>query len=1245
MRLPGKGFPFSFNRFYNSKFSGQSGKPLGYGWTFNYNQQLVNTGSNVLVSAGDGSTWTFFNTNGVYTAEPGFYDTLTNSNGTWLLTDKRQTATRFDGNGALMSITDKNGNSTSCNYSGGVLSQIQDTAGRPIAFSTNAYGCIASITDPAGQAIRFQYDSNTNLSSVVDANGNTNSYAYNSNHQMTDATNALGIRYIHNEYDSTNFAVTRQCDAYTNWTYFCYDFGNRITIQTNVLRKIATHYFDTNLLETNFVDEANNSQEFLYDASHNRIYVKDKNGSETYYGYDSHGNVTNKIDALNNITAIEYDSLDNPVRRVDALTKVTTFAYDIKGNLISTTNALNFVNTIQYYSDGLPYIVTDSRGHGTTNYYDSQGNLTNIVDANGGSIRAEYDEVGRKLRQIDALNRTNSFHYDDNNNLLYSIDALGFTNLFTYDANNNQVSSRNPRGATFTNVFDLKDRTVATLASLNFTNGISYDALDRRIAAFDALGNPTYYSYDDIGNQTAVTNALTETTTFTYDPNGNLTSVADPTGHHVTNQYDALNRRIATVDIGISTNLTGYDPLNRIIATTNALGQITSFSYDGIGRVTNVVDAANHSTSFAYDENGNRIRTTDPDGNTWTNVFDHLNRLIEQHNPDGTATYFHYDAVGNITNKVTPNGDSIFYSFDALNRLTNITYPTGPSVTLSYDEGGNRTNIIDSVGVTTLQYDLLNRLMSVTDPYGQTVSNSFDRQGNRIGLVYPGNKAVNYGFDVQNRLVSLTNWQSGVVSYGYDSRGNLIATTNANATKIAYTYDVANRLISLTNLASDNSVITAYALMLDGLGNHLQETHEQPLFPILADQTNSYTYSRDNRLLTLGGQSVTHNPNGDLTGIGTNITFGYDSEDRLLQFNGTNGSSTCDYDGLGNRITRTVNGEARRFVLDRRDPLTRMLIETDTNGSPASYYIYGLGLVEAISVDGTITTYHQNIQGSTVALTDSSGHVTGSYAYDSFGSLANSDGDCSQPFRYLGRYGIMDDGTGLLNARARYFSPQLGRFITKDRVGGGAENAQGLNRYAYSLNNPLRFNDSSGLSPKEFTVSANSNDPFQELYRKLLEAGCPIAIADAVRRCQLEVPPGTSVDANIKAVEVLQKSLEIPHVPSFQQAIYDFTIGRPTELEMNRYLDFYYLVRNHSAWDYKQQGGQFEAFGNFNYGATGRALGIPGEVLRAGAGAAGMVSGTWEVANGLPFFSKLNGDNAVDQYWIQAGINYYDSKY
>jgi RHS repeat-associated protein len=1062
LRLPGKGFPFEFKRFYNSKFSDQSGVPLGFGWTHPYNERLKDTGTNVLIVRGNGSTWTFFTNDSGYIGEKGLFSSLVhNLDNTWSLVDKAQTVRLFDVDGKLLSMTDKNSNVLSLHYEGPTLTQIIDTAGRTILLNTNTDGLISEIADPIGRHVRFEYEQ-TNLVRVIDANGQTNRYEYNQFHQIVNAFDARGTLYLHNDYDPTNVTVFRQHDAFGNWTYFTYDFDNRFTYQTNAMGKVSVHKFDHRLLVTNIVDEAGNELAFEYDDDRNRTLVRDKNGNVTHYTYDELGNVTNKTDAAGDVTVIEYDTRNNPTRRLDALTNATTFGYDERGNLTSTTNALGHVNRVAYDSSGLPTILTDARGFSTTNQYDLQGNPVAIVDAHGFTNRADFDAVGRKFRQVDANGGITLFLFDNNDNLLVTTNALGFTNAYLYDANNNRIVSLDPRAVGVTNVFDLKDRLVAVSGALNSFGSNRFDALDRKIESFDARLNPTGLSYDDVGNLIATTNALSEVTRLTPDANGNTIAATDPANHSSTKVYDALNRLIFSVNALNYTNTTAYDAVGHVAATTNANGQVTRFRYDAIGRLTNVLDSANQPVSFAYDENGNRIRTIDPNGHTWTNVFDELNRVVERHDPTGAIFTFSYDPVGNLTNKVTPNGDNIGYRYDALNRLTHIIYPTGPSTTFAYDAVGNRTNMTDGLGTTVWEYDSLNRLTSVTDPFGETVQYGYDEKGNRVSLTYPGGRTLNYRFDPLNRMIALTNWLGGVVTYAYDNRGNMIAATNVNGTTVLHGYDEANRLITLTNARSNGDVIAGYVLTLDGIGNHLQSAHEQPLFPIFSNQTNSYIYDADNRLISLDGRTVAHDSNGNLTSIGTNTTFSYDFDDQLIHFSMTNLSGSCTYDGLGNRLSRTVGGETTRLVLDRSGALTQVLVQTGTNGSPTAYYVYGLGLAHRITTDGTLTTYHFDVRGSTVALTDETGTVTDGYAFDSFGVLANREGDSPQPFRYLGRYGIMDDSTGLYHARARYFSPQLGRFLTKDAFTGQNSDGQSLNRYVYALNNPVARMDIDG---------------------------------------------------------------------------------------------------------------------------------------------------------------------------------------
>lgn len=105
------------------------------------------------------------------------------------------------------------------------------------------------------------------------------------------------------------------------------------------------------------------------------------------------------------------------------------------------------------------------------------------------------------------------------------------------------------------------------------------------------------------------------------------------------------------------------------------------------------------------------------------------------------------------------------------------------------------------------------------------------------------------------------------------------------------------------------------------------------------------------------------------------------------------------------------------------------------------------------------------------------------------------------------------------------------------------------------------------------------------------------------------------------------------------------------EAHKSNYLWFYAQVRNKGPWDYKQQGGEYADFGNFNYGVTGAAAGFAEATLLRVAGWAQVRAGTSRPEWGAPV-SLLQallgvggqapyGDDPQDQYWISQGIKYY----
>jgi RHS repeat-associated protein len=100
--------------------------------------------------------------------------------------------------------------------------------------------------------------------------------------------------------------------------------------------------------------------------------------------------------------------------------------------------------------------------------------------------------------------------------------------------------------------------------------------------------------------------------------------------------------------------------------------------------------------------------------------------------------------------------------------------------------------------------------------------------------------------------------------------------------------------------------------------------------------------------------------------------------------------------------------------------------------------------------------YHFDGLGSVVALTDDEGDTVQVYEYDVYGRVGASDASHPNRIMFTGRE--YDKETGLYYYRARYYNPQIGRFLQTDPVGYGA----GMNWYAYCGNNSTNGVDPSG---------------------------------------------------------------------------------------------------------------------------------------------------------------------------------------
>jgi RHS repeat-associated protein len=142
-----------------------------------------------------------------------------------------------------------------------------------------------------------------------------------------------------------------------------------------------------------------------------------------------------------------------------------------------------------------------------------------------------------------------------------------------------------------------------------------------------------------------------------------------------------------------------------------------------------------------------------------------------------------------------------------------------------------------------------------------------------------------------------------------------------------------------------------------------------------------------------------------------------------------------------------------------------LIEEADAGGSLVALYAFGAGVDEPLAAyrGSTWEFYQADGLGSITSLSTTSGTVSDSFAYDSFGNVTSTTGGFTQPFRYTGRE--WEAETGLYYYRARYYDAQSGRFLSEDPIGFDAGN----NFYSYVRNNPTNLRDPSGTNPNATT--------------------------------------------------------------------------------------------------------------------------------------------------------------------------------
>jgi len=362
---------------------------------------------------------------------------------------------------------------------------------------------------------------------------------------------------------------------------------------------------------------------------------------------------------------------------------------------------------------------------------------------------------------------------------------------------------------------------------------------------------------------------------------------------------------------------------------------------------------------------------------------------------------------------------------------------------------------------------VFNRLIAERNPAYLQVSYHYDPAGRLLDRILSNRAKTSYQYDDDNRLTGLTNVSAGDKlaqsrTYTHDRVGNITTITDASGTT-TFTYDALYRLTA----ADYPGTADDQAFTYDAVGNRLTHT--------TAAGTRHYIYNNPGNRLNEVRQGSTGGPivyryvyddagNRIEKRDSANLLLQsgtYDQKNRITTLDGGGPVLVFEYDPNDYRIAKDYGTGANQYLMEGE----HYEAIYDGAGAIQAKFLRGVVVDEIVNgyyYDGqgkkiNYTFHHDHLQ-SVTALTGHNGDTEQTVVYGPFGEQIGTSGTSPNVLGYTGRE--LDSETGLYYYRARYYDPEIGRFLNEDPLGFAAGD---VNFYAYVSNNPVNGNDPSGL--------------------------------------------------------------------------------------------------------------------------------------------------------------------------------------